>query len=170
MLTYIPSPPALTCCPFVFLLHIERRPLFCISPGVSWWIVGSRCYDKMQHSSASQPCLYSQGFWWSWVSLWQSAESVCKVIGGTGHKAKGCSCHDDIKDDINARRESLIKVLRIWVKDNCNILVQEFMDLTEATAQIEKTTVNIYLQRCARQWLFWCWHHHRGYSSSSRSG
>ncbi|XP_069375048.1 uncharacterized protein [Paralichthys olivaceus] len=53
------------------------------------------------------------------------------------------------KDDIDAGRESLIKGLCIYLNENPDVLVQEYMDMTEATALsvIEKTTVGIYITR-----------------------
>uniref|UniRef100_A0A1A8P6D2 Uncharacterized protein n=1 Tax=Nothobranchius rachovii TaxID=451742 RepID=A0A1A8P6D2_9TELE len=54
-------------------------------------------------------------------------------------------------DDTDVRRESLIKGLCIYLNENPDDLLQEFVDLTEATAMIaiEKTTVGIYSNRGA---------------------
>ncbi|CAI5674963.1 unnamed protein product [Oreochromis niloticus] len=53
------------------------------------------------------------------------------------------------EDDIVARGESLIEGLCVYLNENPDILVQEYMDMTEATAliAIEKTTVGIYVSR-----------------------
>ncbi|CAI5674962.1 unnamed protein product [Oreochromis niloticus] len=55
----------------------------------------------------------------------------------------------DSTDDIVARGESLIEGLCVYLNENPDILVQEYMDMTEATAliAIEKTTVGIYVSR-----------------------
>ncbi|CAI5642295.1 unnamed protein product [Oreochromis niloticus] len=79
------------------------------------------------------------------------SESLLKVFakrsGQQGKKLKDIAAM--MTDDIVARRESLIKGLCVYLNENPDILVQEYMDMTEATAlsAIEKTTVGIYVSR-----------------------
>ncbi|KAL7392335.1 hypothetical protein ABVT39_023167, partial [Epinephelus coioides] len=67
-----------------------------------------------------------------------------KRSGEQGKKLKDMAAM--MTDDIDAGRESLIKGLCIYLNENPDVLVQEYMDMTEATA-IEKTTVGIYVTR-----------------------
>ncbi|XP_069375043.1 uncharacterized protein [Paralichthys olivaceus] len=70
-----------------------------------------------------------------------------KRSGEQGKKLKDIA--GMMTDDIDAGRESLIKGLCIYLNENPDVLVQEYMDMTEATALsvIEKTTVGIYITR-----------------------
>ncbi|XP_034562508.1 uncharacterized protein LOC117829078 [Notolabrus celidotus] len=79
------------------------------------------------------------------------SESLLRVFakrsGEQGKKLKDIAAM--MTDDIDAGRESSIKGLCIYLNENPDILVQEYMDMTEATAlsAIEKTTVGIYVTR-----------------------
>ncbi|XP_039464174.1 zinc finger protein 678-like isoform X3 [Oreochromis aureus] len=78
------------------------------------------------------------------------SESLLKVFakrsGQQGKKLKDIAAM--MTDDIVACRESLIKGLCVYLNENPDILVQEYTDMTEATAlSAEKTTVGIYVSR-----------------------
>ncbi|CAI5657603.1 unnamed protein product [Oreochromis niloticus] len=79
------------------------------------------------------------------------SESLLQVFakrsGQQGKKLKDIAAM--MTDDIVACRESLIKGLCVYLNENPDIFVQEYTDMTEATAlsAIEKTTVGIYVSR-----------------------
>ncbi|KAG7513756.1 hypothetical protein JOB18_015916 [Solea senegalensis] len=67
--------------------------------------------------------------------------------GEQGKKLKDIAA--TMTDDIDAGREHLIKGICIYLNENPDVLVQEYMDVTETAAlsAIEKTTVGIYVTR-----------------------
>ncbi|XP_023810065.1 sterile alpha motif domain-containing protein 3 isoform X1 [Oryzias latipes] len=79
------------------------------------------------------------------------SESLLRVFskrsGKQGKMLKDMT--DRMMDDVDARRESLIKGLCLYLNENPDILVHEYMDMTDVStlSAIEKTTAGVYVAK-----------------------
>ncbi|KAI9541431.1 hypothetical protein NQZ68_029799 [Dissostichus eleginoides] len=86
-----------------------------------------------------KPLLFGSDGGATWVSL---TNQGCAIRGRLARSLR-------VKEDIDAGRECLIKGLCIYLNEDPEDLVKEYMDMTEANTlrEVEGTTVGIYVAR-----------------------